>query len=202
MAVIIENGRELFPVVAQDGKTLDVLMVAFADAEALNLTRSTGVAHFFSRSRERLWKKGETSGHILRVTAVVPDCDNDSFLYVCVREHPVCHRGTPSCFDDAPRPERADPVGTLRQYIADRLGDADTSRSYTAALAYGPLEKLLKKIGEEAIEVIVAAVETGADQHGNLIWESTDLLYHLSVLWHRFGIEPGDLLREIIRRHP
>ncbi len=176
-------------------------MSAFADDEALALTKKTGHAHFYSRSRQELWEKGKTSGNYLMVSRILPDCDNDSFIYVITNDKPACHVGSVSCFADSPRQEEVpNPLARLQHYIEARL-DHDPATSYTARLLRGSLEKLLKKIGEEAIEVIVAAATNSQTPGADLIWESSDLLYHLSVLLARFDISLEALDRELIRRH-
>lgn len=201
MAVINEAGKILYPVVVQRATTRQVLMCAFADDEALELTRKTKRAHFYSRSRQSLWEKGLTSGNYLIVQDVLPDCDNDSFLYVVTNDNPACHRNTTSCFDNSPGSgDGPNPLARLYQYIHERQ-NADPNQSYTAQLLQGPLEKLLKKIGEEAIEVIVAAATDSHTEGADLVWESCDLLYHLSVLLARFDVSLQTLDQELIRRH-
>ncbi len=199
MAPINEFGRTLYPVIVQHSQTLQILMSAFADSEALELTRTTGRAHFFSRSRQMLWDKGLTSGNILHVKNIIPDCDHDSFIYLVTNSAPACHRGTPSCFDASPAaPPNA--LARLQFYIQQRQS-ATPSESYTAALLQGPLEKLLKKVGEEAIEVIVAAAAGTQTEGADLTWETCDLLYHLSVLLARQDVSLEALDRELTRRH-
>ncbi|MCL4494730.1 MAG: bifunctional phosphoribosyl-AMP cyclohydrolase/phosphoribosyl-ATP diphosphatase HisIE [Firmicutes bacterium] len=201
MAVVKEAGRILYPVVVQHASTLQILMCAFADDEALTLTKQTHRAHFYSRSRQELWEKGRTSGNYLTVSQVLPDCDGDSFLYLVTSDKPACHRGSPSCFDNTPQlAQDPNPLGRLRRYIQERE-HANPAESYTARLLNDPLEKLLKKIGEEAIEVIVAAATDSQTPGADLVWETTDLLYHLSVLLMRSGISLDTLDQELIRRH-
>lgn len=199
MAAILEHDKTLYPVVVQDRNSLRILMMAFADDRALDLTRQTGHAHFYSRSRQALWRKGETSGHVISVHDIITDCDNDSFIYLAETPFPVCHRNTASCFDDSP--SFSDPVTRLSRIVAERINQDDAGPSYTKDLLKDPLERVLKKVGEEAIEVIIAANQASHPHDADLIWESTDLLYHLSVLWHRLGITPEDLTQETERRH-
>ncbi|MCY0881562.1 MAG: bifunctional phosphoribosyl-AMP cyclohydrolase/phosphoribosyl-ATP diphosphatase HisIE [Firmicutes bacterium] len=203
MSVIYEDGKSLYPVIVQDQDTLQILLSAFADQTALDLTQSTGRAHFYSRSRHALWPKGDTSGNYLPISRILSDCDHDAFIYLAKNPAPACHRGTVSCFDDAPqKEENADPLAQVYRIVAQRLANADDAApSYTRDLARGPLEKLLKKIGEEAIEVIVAAQEDASRRHADLVWETSDLLYHLSVALVRFDIPLADLSQELARRH-
>ena len=203
MADLIEEGRRLYTVVVQDLGSGQVLMVAFADDRALEATRTTKLAHFYSRSRRALWKKGETSGHLLPVEQIVKDCDGDSYLYLSRPVHPVCHRNTPTCFDGAPRgfPASPDILGLLAEWIHERaLGPSDP-QSYTQGLLRSKPDRLLKKIAEDAGEVIIAALSPGENQDRELVWESADLLFHLALVWERLGISPSDIATELLRRH-
>ncbi|MCL6562039.1 MAG: bifunctional phosphoribosyl-AMP cyclohydrolase/phosphoribosyl-ATP diphosphatase HisIE [Firmicutes bacterium] len=196
MAVIKEDGRSLYVVTVQDLATGRILMTAFADQEALERTRETGLAHFYSRSRQRLWQKGETSGHVLPVEQVLADCDQDSYIYLARPIHPVCHRNTPGCFDQAPA------FGTLEVlagWIEERATGPEDPQSYTQRLIREPWERLLKKVGEEATEVVLAALSDDAPT--NLVWESADLLYHLLVVLHRAGVPLSEVRAELERRH-
>jgi phosphoribosyl-AMP cyclohydrolase / phosphoribosyl-ATP pyrophosphohydrolase len=184
----------LIPVVAQDRASGDVLMVAYANAEALAKTAETGLAHFWSRRRKALWKKGETSGHVLRVVEVITDCDRDALLYLVEPTGPACHTGSRSCFGDASA-TAAGMLEELARVVADRATAAPAD-SYTARLlAKGP-DQVLKKIGEEATEVVLAAKGESDDR---LAEETADLLYHLLVALHQRGlplVRVMDVLRE------
>lgn len=199
MADIVEEGRRLYPVVVQDEISGRVLMLAFADQTAIQATRDTKLAHFYSRTRKTLWQKGETSGHILPVERIVGDCDADSYLYVARPQHPVCHKGTRGCFDEAP--PGFDTLSTLAGWIHDRAYGPSDAQSYTQRLLNGKLDRMLKKIAEESGEVIIAALSPGPDQHQELVWESADLLFHLVAVWERMGIKPQDVADELKRRH-
>jgi len=208
MAVIHEHNKTLYPVIVQHARTLQVLMFAFADDEALRLTRETGYAHFYIRSRQALWKKGETSGHVQPVIEIRTDCDQDTYLYVVDSPYPACHLNRDSCFGDAPKAP-ADPLTRLMAIIRDRLAAGDLEHSYSAKMVTGPLERLLKKIGEEAIEVIIAAAQSqSAPDTGrahatkdDLTWETVDLLYHLAALLTRFDLPLEALQAEVEHRH-
>jgi phosphoribosyl-ATP pyrophosphohydrolase/phosphoribosyl-AMP cyclohydrolase len=166
----------LVPVVVQDAASGDVLMVAYANREALERTAQTGLAHFWSRSRGALWRKGETSGHQMRVREVRADCDRDALLMVVDPAGPACHTGALTCFGDE-TPTLAGMPEELGRVIASR-GSAAPAGSYTAKLlAKGP-DHVLKKIGEEATEVVLAA-KSESDER--LAEEAADLLYHLMV---------------------
>ena len=185
----------LLPVAVQDRRSGDVLMVAYANADAVARTAETGLAHFWSRSRGALWRKGETSGNGLRVREVRTDCDRDTLLMVVDPEGPACHTGTRTCFgDDAP--SAAGVLDELQRVIAQRA-TATPETSYTARLfAKGP-DHVLKKIGEEATEVVIAAK---GESDERLAEEAADLLFHLSVALHERGVPVARVLEVLERR--
>lgn len=199
----------LVPVVTQESRSGDVLMVAYANREALDRTLSTGLAHYFSRSRGVLWQKGETSKHIQRVTEVRLDCDGDTVLYRVDQTGPACHTGTRTCFstvlgraggpaDGAAAEE--DPGGhllsRLARTIARRAADRP-SGSHTADLLTQGVGKASQKVGEEAVEVVVAA---NSEDDERLASEAADLLYHLLVLLQARGVPLDVVLRELESR--
>jgi len=198
----------LVPVVAQENRSGDVLMVAFADRDALERTVETGLAHYFSRSRRTLWRKGETSGHTQRVREIRLDCDGDTVLYRVEQTGPACHTGTRTCFSTvvsgaAGRMGGAaeeDPGGhllsRLATLIAQRAGERPEG-SYTVKLLDRGVGKISQKVGEEAVEVVVAA---NAEDDGRLASESADLLYHLLVLLQARGIGLDAVLTELESR--
>jgi phosphoribosyl-ATP pyrophosphohydrolase/phosphoribosyl-AMP cyclohydrolase len=167
----------LIPVVAQDHASGDVLMVAYANAEALALTARTGQAHFWSRSRNALWRKGETSGNTLAVASMHRDCDGDVVLMAVDPAGPACHTGSRTCFGTG-TVTLAGGLAELERVIAGRA-DADPSESYTARLLGRGLDHALKKVGEEATEVVLAAKGESDDR---LAEECADLAYHLMVV--------------------
>ncbi len=185
----------LLPVVVQDRASGDVLMVAWANAEALARTAETGLAHFWSRSRESLWRKGETSGNGLRVVEVRADCDGDTLLLVVDPEGPACHTGARTCFGET-SPTAAGMLEELARVIAERA-EAPPEESYTARLlAKGP-DQVLKKIGEEATEVVLAG---RAQSDERLAEETADLLYHLLVALHQRALPLARVMDELRRR--
>ncbi len=187
--------RGLLPVVVQDDASGDVLMVAWANEEAVTRTAETGIAHFWSRSRQALWRKGETSGHGLRVKEARTDCDRDTLLLVVEPEGPACHTGTRTCFGAA-TPTRAGVLDELRRVIDERA-QAPVEESYTARLvAKGP-DGALKKLGEEATEVILAAK---GESDARLAEETADLLFHLLVVLRDRGVSLTDALRVLQER--
>lgn len=200
--------RGLLPVVAQDVATGAVLMVAWADRAAVERTRETGWACFYSRSRGEPWLKGESSGHRLRVVEVLADCDRDTLLYRVLPEGPACHRGTRTCFE--PNPAALE-LGWLARVLAERRG-ADPGESYTARLLEAGPERIGRKLVEEAVEMLVAAISPGdgggaaepsaeGSAKDSLAWEAADLLYHLMVLLEEGGVDPAAVARELAGRH-
>jgi phosphoribosyl-ATP pyrophosphohydrolase/phosphoribosyl-AMP cyclohydrolase len=184
----------LVPVVVQDASTRAVLMVAWANAEALERSRSTGRMHFWSRSRRELWEKGATSGHRLDLIDMSWDCDHDTVLALVRPTGPACHTGTTSCFRDPP------PTLTTTLRELDRtLEDRDRRRpegSYVARLLADPRLRA-QKVGEEASEVVVAAL---AEDRSRLVAESADLIFHLAVLLRGRGIGWDEVGAELDRR--
>jgi phosphoribosyl-ATP pyrophosphohydrolase/phosphoribosyl-AMP cyclohydrolase len=185
----------LVPVVAQDRASGDVLMVAWANAEALARTAETGVAHFWSRRRNALWRKGETSGNELRVVEARADCDRDTLLLVVEPTGPACHTGARTCFGEGSA-TAAGMLEELARVVAARAA-APPEVSYTARLlAKGP-DQVLKKIGEEATEVVLAArVQT----EERLVEESADLVYHLLLALHMRGVPLARVMDELRKR--
>jgi phosphoribosyl-ATP pyrophosphohydrolase/phosphoribosyl-AMP cyclohydrolase len=194
-AGLVFDDKGLLPVVVQDLASGDVLMVAYANAEALQRTAETGFAWFWSRSRGRLWQKGESSGNRLAVREARADCDRDALLLVVQPEGPACHTGARTCFGDT-TPTAAGILEELRRVIADREHAAPED-SYTARLLKKGLDHTLKKIGEEAIEVILAAK---GESEARLAEESADLLFHLLVVLQQRGVPPADVLGVLRRR--
>ncbi len=193
--------RGLVPVVVQDEASGAVLMLAYADQEAVARTLETGRAHFWSRSRQTLWLKGETSGHVLEVVEVLADCDRDALLVRARPAGPTCHRGTRSCFE--PNPSTLE-LGWLHRVLEERRAAAPES-SYTARLLRGGVERIARKVGEEATETVIAALAAEhlgtEDRREELIREAADLLYHLLVLLLSQEVEPGEVAGELARRH-
>ncbi|MDX1631309.1 MAG: bifunctional phosphoribosyl-AMP cyclohydrolase/phosphoribosyl-ATP diphosphatase HisIE [Thermoanaerobaculia bacterium] len=189
------DGRGLVPVVVQDLATGAVLMVAWANREALERTESTGTAWFWSRSRETLWQKGETSGNLLRVVEGSLDCDGDTVLLRVLPTGPACHRGTRTCFDS--NPPRLE-LGWLFRILQERT-ETDPGTSYTARLlAQGP-GRIAQKVGEEAVETVVEALRR--DPGSGLAEEVADLLYHLLVLLLARGESPEAVAAVLRDRH-
>jgi phosphoribosyl-ATP pyrophosphohydrolase/phosphoribosyl-AMP cyclohydrolase len=191
----------LITVVAQDARTGEIRMVAHADQAALERTIETGEAHFFSRSRGRMWRKGEESGNVLRVEQVWIDCDADAVIYLVVPHGPTCHTGQASCFF-APLHEgrggsRALPLLARLEDELERRRSATTAKSYTRSLLDGGAEKIGAKLREEADE-LARAIAGESDER--VVSEAADVVYHLMVgLLHR-GVSLADVETELARR--
>jgi phosphoribosyl-AMP cyclohydrolase / phosphoribosyl-ATP pyrophosphohydrolase len=196
-----DNG--LIPAIVQHARSGEVLMLGYMNEEALRLTHETGLVTFYSRSRQQLWRKGETSGNSLRLVAVRQDCDGDALLVLAEPAGPTCHTGERSCFSATLAAERATAsappsaiLARLADLIAARRGAAPDS-SYTAKLLQGGVDRIGKKIGEEAAEVIIAAKNAS---HAELTYELADLFYHSLVLMEQQNLPADAVWRELERR--
>jgi len=201
----------LVPAVVQDAVDGRVLMVAWMDEEALEATQRTGKVHFHSRSRGRLWRKGETSGNVLRLVDLAIDCDADALLVTAEPAGPTCHRGTRSCFDadGAPASRGTQDLAwleTLWATISSRAAERPAG-SYTTSLLDGGVDAVARKVAEEATEVVLAAKDdaaTDADRAvtgGRLAEETADLLYHALVLLAERNVAPADVVSVLRERH-
>lgn len=211
----------LIPAIIQQADTGQVLMLGYMNSESLQKTLATGYTWFFSRSRNQLWKKGETSGHVQKVRSVMVDCDQDALLVQVDQVGPgACHKGFRSCFHnqlegapsssigvDSDEGRTFDPdqvysdansrvIDELYQVIASRK-ESPQEGSYTSYLFREGLDKILKKVGEESAEVLISG--KGGDEEG-LVAESADLIYHLLVLWVESGVKPQQIFAELAKR--
>ena len=191
-----EKTEGMIPAIVQHVYTGEILMQGYMTREALEKTIETGHVTFFSRSKGRLWTKGETSGHVLQLRAITTDCDNDSLLVAADPIGPTCHRGCPSCFDEHPALPLAF-LAELEQILAGRK-NADPESSYTARLYAKGTKRIAQKVGEEGVEVALAAM---AKDREELINESADLLYHLTVLLQNEGLQLADVVNCLKERH-
>jgi phosphoribosyl-AMP cyclohydrolase / phosphoribosyl-ATP pyrophosphohydrolase len=188
----------LIPAIVQDGRTKQVLTLAYMNRESLEKTLETGETWFFSRSRQALWHKGATSGHTQKVIAVSRDCDQDALLIQVEPRGPACHTGSVSCFGgEADKPEPESILAQLETVLAERQQERPEG-SYTTYLFDKGIDKILKKVGEEAAEVIIAAKNEG---QAELRYEAADLLYHLLVLLREKNLPFGNVLAELRERH-
>ena len=192
--------RGLIAAIAQDCESGEVLMQAYMNEEALRETLRTGYAHYYSRSRKTLWKKGETSGHVQKVISAAFDCDRDCLLLQIEQTGAACHTGSRSCFFQTKiAGERAGAVflGELARVVKDRK-EHPAEGSYTSYLFEKGIDKIAKKTGEEAVEVVIAAKNADREE---LVGECADLLYHLTVLMEEKGISLSDVCTELKKRH-
>jgi len=191
-----KKGGGLVPAIVQDAKTQQVLMLGYMNEEALAKTHDTGLVTFYSRSRQKLWTKGETSGNTLKLQSVTVDCDNDTLLVLASPTGPTCHVGTVSCFGDQ-GPEGLGFLAYLENLIECRK-TANTDSSYTASLLQGPLRRAAQKVGEEGVETALAAV---AETDDKLTSEAADLIYHLLVLLAAKDVKLESVITELMGRH-
>lgn len=188
-----EKQSGLIPAIAQDIRTGVVLMLGYMNQEALQVTLEQQIVTFYSRSKQRLWTKGETSGNLLKLRQISLDCDQDTLLLQVEAQGPTCHTGEISCFANAQSGDWQ-VLSDLQQVIADRINTMP-EQSYTADLIRKGINKIAQKVGEEAVEVVVAAL---AENKASLISESADLLYHLLVLLAVRKVRLEDFLRSMI----
>ncbi len=194
--------RGLIVATAQDYATKDVLMTAYMNAESLAKTLETGFVHYYSRSRQQLWQKGETSGHFQRVKNILYDCDGDALLILVEQTGAACHTGNRTCFyraldgsavEASAAANVCDPLADLYNVIEDRRSNPQEG-SYTNYLFTKGLDKMLKKVGEETAEVIIAAKNQSKSE---ITYEISDLMYHLSVVMLQSGVTWDDIYKEL-----
>lgn len=194
------DDKGLIPVVVQDYYTKQVLTVAYMNKESLEITIREGRTCFFSRSRQELWRKGETSGNTQEVVNITADCDKDTLVIQVIKKGPACHTGAVSCFF-----ETVYQSTTVPAFSVDALYDMIRGRkenpkegSYTNYLFDKGIEKILKKVGEESTEVVIAAAR---DKREEVIYEVSDLAYHLMVMMVETGVRPEEIVKELAGRH-
>ncbi len=196
----------LVPAVVQHAQTGEVLMLAWMNQEALDATTQTGQVHFWSRSRQELWRKGATSGHTMACTSLSTDCDGDTVLVRVLPEGPACHTGSRTCFaPEEPAPQGFADLEQLWATVEQRLtAETSSDRSYTAALAAGGVESTGAKVTEEAAEVVEAAGlhRDGAVDDLRVAEEAADLVYHLLVLLAERGVRPAAVMEVLRSRRP
>ncbi len=187
------KGDGLLPVIVQDAANLRVLMLGYMNREALEATLASGRVTFFSRSKQRLWTKGESSGHVLELVSVEADCDDDTLLVLAHPQGPTCHLQRASCFPTAPSAFLAELDALIAQRDRER-----PEGSYTTRLFEGGVRRVAQKVGEEGVETALAAVAQDEDA---LLGESADLLYHLVVLLRARGLSLDDAIAVLKQRH-
>ena len=194
MNINLSKSDGLVPAIIQDASTKKVLMLGYMNKEAYEKTVQSGLVTFWSRSRQCLWTKGETSGHYLNVVSMHADCDADTLL---IKAHPIgptCHRGTVACFDTR---DNEGFLGTLEACIKDRHAKMPEG-SYTTYLFNKGVNKIAQKVGEEAVETVIEAIDGNRERY---LYEAGDLLYHLLVLTEQMGCSLSDLEDELAKRH-
>ena len=196
MTLDFEKMGGLIPAIVQDNNTNKVLMLGFMNEEALEQTLISGKVTFFSRTKNRLWMKGETSGNTLSVVSITPDCDNDTLLIKAIPAGPVCHLGTDTCFGEK-NEEDIMFLKYLQNFIERRRHEMPEG-SYTTTLFQKGINRMAQKVGEEAVETVIEATNGTEDR---LIYEASDLIYHLIVLLTSKGLRIDDLARELKKRH-
>ena len=196
MTLDFEKMGGLIPAIVQDSNTNKVLMLGFMNEEALEQTLSSGKVTFFSRTKNRLWMKGETSGNTLSVVSITPDCDNDTLLIKAIPAGPVCHLGTDTSLGEKTE-EDIMFLKYLQNFIERRRHEMPEG-SYTTTLFQKGINRMAQKVGEEAVETVIEATNGTEDR---LIYEASDLIYHLIVLLTSKGLRIDDLARELKKRH-
>jgi phosphoribosyl-ATP pyrophosphohydrolase/phosphoribosyl-AMP cyclohydrolase len=196
MTIDFEKMDGLVPAVIQDAKTLKVLMLGFMNEEAYKKTVDTGKVTFYSRTKQRLWTKGETSGNFLNVVEILNDCDNDTLLIKVNPVGPVCHTGADTCWNE----KNENPLmflAELQRFIEKRHKEMPEG-SYTTSLFLDGCHRMAQKVGEEALEAVIEAV---ANNNERLVYEASDMIYHLIVLLTSKGLRIEDVARELQTRH-
>ncbi len=197
MEIDFDKTGGLVPAIVQDADTKTVLMLAYMNREAYEKTVSSGKATFFSRSRNKLWTKGETSGNYMNVVSIKVDCDNDTLLLKVHPDGPACHKGTDTCWGEENEKNPLLFLSELQDFI-NRRHEEMPEGSYTTSLFKDGLNRMAQKVGEEALETVIEAVN-GTDER--LIYEASDMFYHLIVLLASKGLRIEDVAKELEQRH-
>jgi phosphoribosyl-ATP pyrophosphohydrolase/phosphoribosyl-AMP cyclohydrolase len=187
----------LIPAIIQDAKTDKVLMLGYMNQEALEKTEKEGIVTFFSRSKQRLWTKGETSNNFLHVVEIMKDCDEDTLLIKVNPDGPTCHTGADTCWNEKNNPGQAGWLNHLKAVIRDRKNNP-SEKSYTASLFEKGTNKIAQKVGEEAVELVIEAMDSNDDLFKG---EAADLLFHYLVLLEQRGIDFDEIIDVLRERH-
>ena len=197
MEIDFKKMNGLVPAIIQDYKTKNVLMLGFMNEESYNKTIETKKVTFWSRSRNCLWTKGETSGNFLNLVNIKVDCDNDTLLVEVIPNGPTCHKGTDTCWGEENKYNPILFLSELQDFITKRHQEMPEG-SYTTALFNKGVKRIAQKVGEESLETVIEAV-SGTDE--KLIYEASDILYHLIVLLEAKGLRIEDVAAELLKRH-
>jgi phosphoribosyl-ATP pyrophosphohydrolase/phosphoribosyl-AMP cyclohydrolase len=193
-----KKGHGLVPVIAQDVDTQKVLMMGYANEEAIQVSQKSGKLTFFSRSKNRLWTKGEESGNFLEIISMALDCDVDTILAKVRPKGPVCHTGTDTCWAEANPPSEIHFIEKLESVIEDRKKRFNAENSYVASLFAKGINKIAQKVGEEAVEMVI---ESKDDNEALFLGEAADLLFHYLILLQAKGYKIDDVLKVLQERH-
>jgi len=191
-----KSAHGLIPAIIQDSETKNVLMLGYMNAEAYQKTIETQKVTFFSRSKQRLWTKGEESGNFLNLVSIKNDCDNDTLLIQVKPEGPTCHKGTDTCWAEENKPDYGF-ISRLEDTIKMRRENADSEKSYVASLFKLGMNKIAQKVGEEAVEVVIEAKDDNDDL---FLGESADLLFHYLILLQAKGFKLNDVVQVLKSR--
>ena len=197
MKIDFQKCGGLVPAIIQDAQTKVVLMLGYMNEEALKKTQESGLVTFYSRSRQCLWTKGETSGNYLHLVDIKVDCDNDTLLIQANPDGPTCHKGTDTCWGEENKPNSLLFLSELNDFIEKRYKEMPEG-SYTTSLFKDGLNRMAQKVGEEALELVIEATNGTNDR---LIYEGSDMLYHLIVLLTSKGLRIEDMAKELMERH-
>ncbi|XCF05061.1 bifunctional phosphoribosyl-AMP cyclohydrolase/phosphoribosyl-ATP diphosphatase HisIE [Tamlana crocina] len=191
------DAHGLVPAIIQDASTKNVLMLGYMNEEAYQKTLETQKVTFYSRSKKRLWTKGEESGNFLNLVDIKNDCDNDTLLVRVNPAGPTCHKGTGNCWGEDNKPSYGF-FSTLEDVIAERVANKDTNKSYVASLFSKGINKVAQKVGEEAVETVIEAMDNNDEL---FLYESADLLFHYLMLLQAKGFTLKDIENELKGRH-
>ena len=191
-----KNNDGLVPAIIQDATTKNVLMLGYMNEEAFNKTQETKLVTFFSRTKKRLWTKGEESGNTLNLVEMKLDCDNDTLLIFVNPKGPTCHKGSDTCWNEENKPNYSF-FSTLESVITERVANKDTQKSYVASLFDKGINKIAQKVGEEAIETVIEAMDNNDEL---FLYESADLLFHYLMLLQAKGFTLKDIEAELKKR--
>lgn len=196
MGINFQKAGGLVPAIIQDAKTSKVLMLGFMNEQALEKTKAEGKVTFFSRTKGRLWTKGETSNNFLNVVEIIEDCDNDTLLIKALPDGPTCHTGADTCFNEVNDPNVFF-LEYLQKIIAERK-NSTADKSYTKSLFEKGINKIAQKVGEEAVELVIESKDNNEELFKN---EAADLLYHLLVLLEAKNFHINDIIKVLAQRH-
>lgn len=197
MTIDFEKSGGLVPAIIQDAHTKNVLMLGFMNKEAYDKTMETGKVTFWSRSRNCIWTKGETSGHFLHLVDIKNDCDNDTLLVKAIPDGPTCHTGTDTCWGEENTTSPLSFLSELQDFIEKRHQELPEG-SYTTSLFRKGVNRIAQKVGEEALETVIEATNGTNDK---MVYEASDMIYHLIVLLAEKGLRIEDVVRELQKRH-